>query len=116
MQPIYELLQMPDLIIKKLACEFIENLVTKCKDENLQEIFRKSGGLQEVLNILEVKINFFNTKNLIQIVFVFIWFETNLFTLINYRISLINQLFPTIMKILQNYKTIFRQKLFKIPQ
>lgn len=54
MQPIYKLLQEADLIIQKSTFDFIESLVTRCKDEKIQEIFRNSGGLQTMLNIIEV--------------------------------------------------------------
>ena len=51
---IYKLFQQPHTNIKKLAVDVIENLVIRCKEENVQELFRNSGGLQEMLGLLEV--------------------------------------------------------------
>ncbi|XP_033208166.1 armadillo repeat-containing protein 3 isoform X2 [Belonocnema kinseyi] len=50
---IYKLFHEPFAIIQKLAIEAIESLVMKCKDEKVQELFRNSGGLDEMLKILE---------------------------------------------------------------
>ncbi|XP_023290284.1 armadillo repeat-containing protein 3 [Orussus abietinus] len=50
---IYELYEQPYPITQSLALGVVEALVARCKDENIQEQFRATGGLQALLNILD---------------------------------------------------------------
>ncbi|XP_024937050.1 armadillo repeat-containing protein 3 isoform X1 [Cephus cinctus] len=50
---IYKLLAEPYPVIQKIALDVLENLVSRNKDDQLQENFQSTGGLQALLNILD---------------------------------------------------------------
>lgn len=53
---IYDLFLQPYPIIQQLALDVIELLAMHNKDENLQELFRQSGGVKYLIDIMDVRV------------------------------------------------------------
>ena len=55
--PYYRLLEEPYPVIQRLALSVIRTLITRRKDDKIQQIFRNSGGLTVLLDMLQVRDN-----------------------------------------------------------